>query len=234
MVKNKNTINQNIKNTFSKLEAPYVLAVSGGPDSQCLIKSVSHVVGAKNCIAIGIDHNLREAAKRELDLAENLAKECGVYFERVSITVPKKASIQAQAREARYAALAERAQHFESKYIVTGHNYDDQVETLLIKLIRGTPPKRMVEYNYIQKHDITLVRPLLNNSRADIMKYIKRWNLQYAEDPSNKNPKYLRSWIRTELLPSLQTKNPKIKDNITQYLDTSIRWADEDFSSLEV
>ena len=216
----KTTINKAVKSCISTLKGPLILATSGGPDSQCLLKVVAHVVDPANCIAVGIDHGLRPEASRELDLVEETAKACGMRFERVSIVVPKGPSVQAQARDARYAALAAKAKEHGSQYILTGHNYDDQVETLLIKLLRGTPPKKMATFNYLKDYDITLVRPLMNNSREDILRYLKRWNTSFAEDPSNKSIKYLRSWVRTELLPMMETKNPQIKHNIVRFLET--------------
>jgi len=213
------TINQAIKGFLdipSHPAGPYILATSGGPDSQCLLKGVSHVVGAGNCIAVGIDHSLRQAASEELDLAEKLANDCGVEFRRIKVTVKKGGSLQAQARNARYDALFQVAREYNTPFVVTGHNKDDQVETLMIKLLRGTTPITMKFHTYFD--DICIIRPLLLHTREEILGYLERWDISYAQDPSNSNPKYLRSWVRTELVPTMAAKSPRIQNNVLNFL----------------
>jgi tRNA(Ile)-lysidine synthase len=199
------------------------------------LKAASHVLGAKHCLAVGIDHGLRKTAGEELDLAEALATKCGVPFKRIKVTVPKGASILAQARKARYEALFAAARAINAPFLLTAHHQDDQVETLLIKLLRGTTPRTMKFNNYFKEENVTIVRPLLMNTRADIMKYIKRWDIPYAEDPSNTNTKYLRAWVRNELLPKMEEKSPKIRSNITKFLaspePSSLEFDDEEESN---
>jgi tRNA(Ile)-lysidine synthetase-like protein len=215
------TINQMIRcilDNPTHPKGPYVLAVSGGPDSQVLLKAASHVLGPQNCLAVGVHHGLRKEADGELDLAEHLAKQCKVEFRRISVTVGKGPSLLAQAREARYEALFRTAREIGSPFLLTGHHQDDQVETLLIKLLRGTTLTRMTFHTTFATEKVMVVRPLLTHTRKDILKYIRRWKLMYAEDPSNANNKYLRSWVRHELLPSMEEKSPQVRSHITKLL----------------
>lgn len=212
-------INKVIKEKIESLKIPetvkFVLAVSGGPDSQCLLKAFPHIVGKDFCFAIGIDHGLRTSANKELDLAESLANDIKVKFERIRVTVEDGSSVMAQARDARYAALMEKAVEVGAEYIVTGHNFDDQAETVLIHLFRGFIPRKMEVVRPLGP-GVALFRPMLTISRSDILGYLKRWNVPFAEDPSNADPKYLRSWIRHELLPMMETKSPQIRKFLTR------------------
>lgn len=215
------TINKAIQGALSHPlhpEGPYIIAVSGGPDSQCLLKAVSHVAGARNCLAVGVDHHLRDQSAKDLDIAEELALECGVEFRRVGVKVPRKPSIHAAAREIRYAVLFEIAREVGAPFVVTGHHRDDQVETLLIKLLRGVQPRPMKIHTTFSDEQVTVVRPLLMNTRTEIMKYLKRWRVQYATDLSNNNTRYLRAWVRNDLLPKMEKRSPKIREHIVDFL----------------
>ena len=212
-------INKIIKEEIESLkiskDAKFILAVSGGPDSQCLLKAFPHIVGENRCLAVGIDHGLRASAGQELELAEHLAEAKGIKFERVRVTVGDGPSVMAQARDARYAALVEKAVEIGAKYIVTGHNADDQAETVLIHLLRGDIPHKM-EVARPMGRGVALFRPMLTISRFDILGYLRRWEVPFAEDPSNANPKYLRSWIRHELLPMMESRSPQIRKFLTR------------------
>jgi tRNA(Ile)-lysidine synthase len=199
-------------NSLNKKNLTFLLAVSGGSDSQVLLKSMSHVakkLGHK-CYAMGINHGLRLEAGKELDLAESLATSMNVSFFKQSVIVEKGPSVQAKAREVRYEALFNKLVEIKGDYIVTAHHLNDRAETVLMKLIRGG------SLNVLPIVSGQLFRPLLEVPKEDIMKYIKRWNISYAEDPSNKSKKYLRSRIRYELIPLLQEMNPSIINRLNE------------------
>jgi tRNA(Ile)-lysidine synthase len=212
------SINNKIKDALLALpwelkHQTFVLAVSGGPDSQCLLKSIPHIVGPSRCIAVGVNHGLRPEANEELDLAENLAKSIGVPFRRVKIKVAKGPNLQARAREARYEALRTAARGLSHAVIVTAHTEDDKAENLLIGLIREGNLKT-IRRLHTPVNEIPVFRPLLNVTREEIMRYLKRWSVPYATDPSNSDPKYLRVWVRNELLPMLEKKRPGFKKKL--------------------
>jgi len=197
----------------------FLLAVSGGPDSQALLKAFPHVcaefVGVK-CIACGIDHGLRPEANSELNLAEDLASTMGVPFIRSQVHINGTSNIQCKARDARYERLYEIANTHECDYVVTAHHFDDKAETVLIRIIRGEGMGSLAVLPMISGR---ILRPLLNVTRANIMGYVKRWNLKFAIDPSNMNPHYLRSKVRHEIFPLLESINPNIKRRLVNLSD---------------
>lgn len=205
-------INNNIQNQN------IILAVSGGSDSQVLLKSVPHIAKqyGVNCIAIGINHGLRSEADSELDLAENLSNSIGVSFFRIKIKVPNGASLQAQARDARYTALIEQANIYNAKYITTAHHFDDRAETVLIRLIRG---KQLGSLGVLPEISGRIFRPMLKVTKQEILQYCKRWKLSYANDPSNDDTHYLRVKIRKEILPIFEQLNPQFKQRLNEIAD---------------
>ena len=221
----------------------FLLAVSGGPDSQALLKAFPHVckeIGELKycapigCIACGINHGLRAEADAELDLAENLAHDMDIEFVRHKIHIEGTNNIMCKARDLRYEKLYEVADEFGCDYVVTAHHFDDKAETVLIRLLRGEGVGSLAVLPILSGR---IFRPLLNITRADIMGYIKRWNLPYATDPSNSNFHYLRSRIRHEILPLLEEINPAIKkrlvslSNEIDFFEDAKRWINEELTS---
>lgn len=196
----------------------FVLAVSGGPDSQCLLKAFPHVLRnvwpEAYCTAVGVNHGMRPEAENELNLARSLALSQEVPFSRVRVTVPKGPSLQAQARFARYTAL--RAQVGTAGYIVTAHHFDDRAETVLIRLLRGTSLGALAVMPELSGG---IFRPMLQVRREEIDAYVRRWNLPFAEDPSNSDSRYLRSRVRHELLPLMESMSPRIRETLNGISD---------------
>jgi len=212
-------INQEIEAALKRhFDGPFrfLLAVSGGSDSQVLIKGFSHVAKAQGhrIWAMGVNHGLRPEADSELDSAESLCRHESIPFIRERITIEKGGNLQARAREGRYCALWNKAYEIGAN-LVTAHHRDDRAETVLIRMMRATSAGSLAvlpEIQYIPVRDthLALFRPLLKASKQDILGYAKRWDLTCAEDPSNNNEEFLRVWVRNILIPLLQEKSPDI------------------------
>lgn len=213
-------VNKAIKNSIQQFVKPkkFVLAVSGGGDSQCLLKAFSHIVKpfGHKCLAVGVNHGLRPEADLELDLAAALAETVGVPFRRVKLNLEPGSNIQCRARDARYAALTQIADEFGARFIVTAHHFDDRAETVLFRLLRGEGIGSLGVMPFVSGH---IFRPMLHVKRQRILSYLKRWDVPFATDPSNVNNKYLRSRIRHEILPLLESINPQIKSRLNAISD---------------
>ncbi|GAH22285.1 unnamed protein product, partial [marine sediment metagenome] len=128
----------------------------------------------------------------------------------------EKLSEEEAARQVRYEFLSKVSLRYKANKIALGHTEDDQLETILMRLIRGTgqeglkgiPPVRILNL----KPRIEIVRPLIETSRSEIESYLARHNLKARLDSSNLKPIYLRNKIRLELLPLLRKYNPRIKE----------------------
>jgi len=194
-----------------------LVAVSGGPDSMALLHVLARLRGRHglSLFALGVDHGLRSAAASELDLAEALASELGVGFERVAVSVAPGGNLQARARDARYAVLDARAAQLDA-WLCTAHHADDRAETVLLRLLRGAGPDGLAA---LPLRAGRRVRPMLRASRADVLRHVQRHELSVATDPSNADPRFLRVRVRHELLPLLRELSPNIVQHLTALAD---------------
>lgn len=223
---NGSLVNKRIAEAIGRLPQDanrFVLAVSGGPDSQCLLKAFPHVMmevsPQSHCVAVGVNHGMREEAEQELGLARELALSQQVPFVKLRVRVASGASVQAKAREVRYEALRAYAGSKANAYIVTAHHFDDRAETVLIRLLRG---KRIGSLAVLPEVSWQVFRPMLKVRREEIDSYLERWSVQYATDPSNSNTRYLRTRVRNELLPSMESMSPRIRERLNEIADEAL------------
>ncbi len=199
-----------------KLIAPgevVVAGISGGPDSLALL----HVLAALDhkLVAVYVDHGLRPyETGQERILVRQQAKKLIIPSEIGRVRVKefakeKKMSIEQAARELRYAFLEKIAAKFQAKKIAVAHTADDQAEELLLRLIRGTGRCGLSGMNFIRNNRI--IRPLLTTAKHDLLTYLEDRNIQFLEDSSNRDRRYLRNRIRLDLLPELKNYNVNIR-----------------------
>jgi tRNA(Ile)-lysidine synthase len=169
--------------------------------------------------AHGVDHGLRAEAAAELDVAAGFAAELGVPFTRSRLEVAAGGNLQARARSARYVALRERAAELGAELIATAHHADDRAETVLLRLLRGTSPRGL---GVLPARSDNLVRPLIRAQRRDIAAHAERHRVPYSEDPSNRNPRFLRNRVRAELIPLLLDLAPGIVTQLNALADETL------------
>lgn len=209
-----------------------LVACSGGVDSQVLLDVLAHVArparGKRHTapprfglVACGVDHGLRDEAKAELALAAALAESRGVPFRSVCVQVKPGSNLQARARDERKVALRRVALEVGARLVATGHHLDDRAETVLIRVLRGAPiqalavlPPRSQYPGPASGGSLEFIRPLIHASRAQIEAHARRRELAWAQDPSNRNPRFLRSRVREEVLPLLRSLDPRIAEHL--------------------
>jgi tRNA(Ile)-lysidine synthase len=193
-------------------------AVSGGPDSMALLHALSRLapkLGLELC-AHGVDHGLRPEASTELDLAASFARALGISFSRAQLRVPEGGNLQARARAARYAALRAVASQRGARWIATAHHADDRAETVLLRLLRGTKARGL---GVLPPRDGDLLRPMVRARRSDVLAHVARHAIPHADDPSNRNTRFLRTRVRGEVLPLLEELNPGIVAHLCALAD---------------
>jgi len=198
-----------------------IVGVSGGSDSTCLLDLLQK--SGHNIIIAHFNHGLRIEANEDSEYIKNLSERKGIKCVQGSEDVRSfaknaKLSIEDAARKLRYKFLFEVANQYQACAVAVGHTADDQVETILIHLLRGCGldglqgmvARSMTEFDT----KIPLIRPLLEFTRNEILAYCQANNLTYLEDRSNQEKKFLRNRIRLELIPYLESYNPGVKKNI--------------------
>lgn len=195
-----------------------LVAVSGGADSMALLSVLSRISTRQGLLlaAHGVDHGLRAEARLELDLAERFATELGIPFSRSDLSVQAGSNLQARARAARYAALRARAERIGAAWIATAHHADDRAETLLMRLLRGTSPAALA---VIPARSGNLIRPLIRARKRDVLAHLVRHRIAFADDPSNRDLRFLRVRVRQELMPLLEELSPRIVEHLTTLAD---------------
>jgi tRNA(Ile)-lysidine synthase len=190
-----------------------VLAVSGGPDSTALLvlaaRWAKRLKRAPKLIAVTIDHGLRPQAAREAAMVKRLARRLGVAHRTLHWRGRKpRTGLQEAARYARYELLAQIATRARFAHILTAHTLDDQAETVLFRLARGSGLFGLTGMAHAAPlpldgvREIFLVRPLLHLPKARLVATLKAERIAYAEDPSNRDPRFTRARLRG-LMPAL-------------------------------
>jgi tRNA(Ile)-lysidine synthase len=184
-----------------------VLAVSGGPDSTALMLLAARWRDAlkmkPTLIAVTVDHGLRKESKQEAAAVARLARKLKISHRTLRWNGRKpSAGLQNAARMARYQLLGSAARKAGAAHILTAHTLDDQAETVLIRMSRGSgltglgAMTRMAMLPVDEERAITLVRPLLDIGKARLIATLRAAKITYAEDPSNRDPKFTRVRLR--------------------------------------
>lgn len=200
-----------------------VVACSGGPDSTALLVSL-WLLARRLPLAVQVvcvDHGLRSDAKHEAEQVMQVARRLGFATRTLTVRVPRQASLQAAARQARYEALVQAARDFESHTVLVGHTQDDQAETLLLRLLGGTGlrglaamPKERVLTDTESRSPIRLLRPLLTVTRDEVLTLLSHVQDEISplplSDPSNQDVRFTRALVRHSVLPTLRRAAPAI------------------------
>lgn len=201
--------------------------VSGGADSVCLAHWLAAQRGKGRIRALTLvhfHHGLRgRAADRDADSVRVLAERLGAEFHLESLPVreaaaDRRAGLEDAGRSLRYGALARLARSGGFSKVALGHHSDDNAETLLLHLLRGTkaaglagiPPRRPLAGCRAE-----VVRPLLALTRRETRSYCREFGLPWREDASNRDTDFTRNWVRRKLIPLMESKSPRLREHLS-------------------
>ncbi|MBI5243014.1 MAG: tRNA lysidine(34) synthetase TilS [Elusimicrobia bacterium] len=204
-----------------------LIAVSGGPDSVCLAHHLSRLAQRRRLrlALVHFHHGLRgREAERDAEFVRGLADRLGLPFILRRLDVRRTASrenrsLEDAGRALRYRELARLAVSDGFDKAATGHQQDDQAETVILHLLRGTkakglggiPPERPLK----GAAGVEVIRPLLALTRREVLDYLKAHRLPFRTDRSNRSEKFTRNWIRSRVVPLLEKKNPRIREHLS-------------------
>lgn len=201
-----------------------MVGLSGGADSVCLLHFLAYLARKNHfeLCAVHVNHGLRGAAARA---DERFCRELCQKWD-IPLVVKKKAvktlakkwnlSPEHAARKARYAAFAQAARETGAAKIALGHHLDDQAETFLLNMLRGTRAEGLcgIPLRRALNGCVQIVRPLLCVTRAEVEEYIAHNGLSFVTDETNFDDAFTRNWVRGTLLPLLESKQPKIRRHL--------------------
>ena len=207
-------------------QAPIAVAYSGGLDSSALL-DLAHAYGQQNAIpivAFHVHHGISPNADGWLAHCESTCAALGVQFEGARVVLEKsKSGVEAAARKLRYAALGAMCQGHGIKLMLTAHHLDDQAETVLLQLLRGSGTAGLSGMDaanaapeLLGNPDLVMARPLLPVSRGELEQYVEAKQIAFVEDESNTHPRYARNALRHQVMPALAQAFPGYQERFAR------------------
>ena len=227
------TVNHTLKlHTLFPENSRILVACSGGPDSMALLHLLQDIAIHRHTtyelgVAI-VDHCIRPESKDEVLWLRNQVEVLGLPFYTATFDVPKlseeqKLSEETIGRQVRYQWLTDIAQSEGYDYIAVAHHKDDQAESILAHLIRGTGLNGLTGMAVVSNdYSIPVVRPLLDVTKEELLLYLKEKDIFYCVDRTNEDVRYQRNRIRHRIIPELETINPNVVNTIVR-LGNSVR-----------
>ncbi len=207
-----------------------LVACSGGADSVALFHLLREIAPHTRIrlSLIHFDHALRPGSAKDLKFVQKLAQCFNVPFygakQKPQAHLQKNLSPEERAREARYDFFEKTAQKTRVTKIALAHQRDDQAETVLMRILQGTGLRGLQGIRpVIRRKGLTLIRPLFEVNRPQILRFLKEHSFSFCEDATNRSLKFLRNRIRRRLLPFLEKEfNPKIREALCRLADTAV------------
>jgi tRNA(Ile)-lysidine synthase len=208
-----------------------LVAVSGGADSTALLLALDELLKAEalalKMTVAHLDHGLRGAAsQKDAEWVAELADKLGYEIALARVSVKERArlsndNLEQAARRARYEFLAEVARAYKSRVVLTAHTMNDQAETMLLRLLRGTGPEGLSGMEPVRalapEDDVLLVRPLLSwAKRTETEEYCRERGIRFRIDEMNADEEFMRVRVRQKLLPLLETFNPRALEALSR------------------
>jgi tRNA(Ile)-lysidine synthase len=211
------------KSFDSEQTAKLAVAFSGGLDSTVLLHSTVAAYGAENVIAFHVNHGIQDLANDWVIHCAKIAESYDIEFDFRILSWPEDVkqlkNLEAQARDARYEALAQMCVDHQVTHLLLGHHQDDQAETILIQLLRGSGLpglSGMPQQRVLPKTPVHIWRPFMDLTRSDLEAYAREYQLEWIEDPSNANEQFTRNWIRHQIIPLLEKAQPQFRGNFSR------------------
>ena len=197
-----------------------VVGVSGGPDSMCLLHILNSLKDKYKLkiVVAHINHNVRSDSAKEEKFVKDYCEKIDVLFESIKIKSYGEDNFHSEARDKRYNFYEKLIKKHKAKYLMTAHHGDDLVETILMRIARGSNLKGYSGFKvYDERYNYGIVKPLIFLSRTEIMQYLSDNNINYCTDSSNLKDDYTRNRYRHHILPFLKEEDKNIHEKFLKY-----------------
>ena len=217
---------QDFLNKYLKDNITVVCAISGGVDSMCLLDIVKKY--PINIICAHVNHNLREESYEEYEFVKNYCKDNNIVFEGIVLDKINKGNLESEFRNKRYEFFDNIINKYNAKYLLTAHHGDDLMETILMRIVRGSSINGYSGFEKESKRDnYNILRPLIYLTKDELYEYAHVNNIEYREDKTNKSDKYTRNRYRKYILPRLKEENKNVHKKFIKFseeLDDSYKF----------
>ncbi len=205
-------INKFLKDNI-KINDTLILACSGGPDSMCLLDVLLKFREKTNIniIIAHVHHNVRKESDDELVFVRDYAVNHDVIFETMKIENYSGSNFECEARDKRYTYFSKLIEKYNAKYLLTAHHGDDLMETILMRIVRGSNLKGYSGFDRVSNQgDYKVLRPLIALTKSEILNYNKENNIPYVNDYTNELDVHTRNRYRKYILPKLKEEDPNV------------------------
>lgn len=202
-----------------------VIGVSAGPDSMCLLNLLQKKTN--KIVVCHINHNVRKESIKEEEYITKYCQENNIILEKTTINNYQENNFENEARKKRYMFYEEILKKYNSKTLLLAHHGDDLIETILMKISRGSNLEGYAGIKEISNvKNYQIIRPLLKYTKEDIINYNKSNNIKYYNDSSNQSTNYTRNRYRLNILPLLKKEDKNIHKKYLKYSKTLIEYDD--------
>lgn len=221
------------KYILDKLDLHYgetvVVAVSGGPDSMALLHILTRIKQAIdiNIVCAHVNHNVRKESDSELLFVEKFCMQHSVIFESMKIEDYGDDNFHNEARTKRYNYFQSIVEKYNARYLFTAHHGDDLIETILMRIVRGSTLKGYSGFaEYVKMPNYIVVRPLIRVTKDEIIKYDKQHKINYVLDSSNQKDVYTRNRFRKYIVPAFKKEDPNVHSKFYKFSRTLLEYND--------
>ena len=203
------------------------IGVSGGPDSMALLDLMIKLKSELDLVLVvaHVNHNIREESKEEEAYLREFCNNMGLHFECFKIEHYGDDNFHNEARTIRYNFFDKVCKDYNAKYLLTAHHGDDLVETILMRIVRGSSLKGYSGFSkVIVKDDYTILRPLITVTKDDLTNYCNENNIKYFIDKSNLKDVYTRNRYRKYVLPFLKEEDKMVHEKFLKFSETLLEY----------
>ncbi len=223
----KDVYNYLLKNLNLKDNDSVVIGVSGGPDSMALLNLFLELKKEidLNIVCAHINHNVRKESAEEEKFLNTFCNINSISFEVMKIESYGDDNFQNEARTKRYEFFRELINKYNSKYLFTAHHADDLIETILMRISRGSSLKGYSGFQKeVEMDNYKIIRPLISKTKEEILLYNKDNKIKYVTDLSNEKDTYTRNRYRKYILPFLKKEDPKIHEKFEKFSNVLLEY----------
>ena len=209
-----------LNNEIELKDQTVVAAISGGPDSMALLQILIEIRKNinLNIVCAHVNHKLRKESEQEKVMVENFCIKNNIIFEYMEINKYGTGNFHDQARQIRYDFFNQTVMKYNAKYLFTAHHGDDLIETILMRISRGSTLGGYSGFNKLNKvNNYYIVKPLIYVTKQQLLEYVEQNNIEYAIDKSNEKDVYTRNRYRKNILPFLKEENINIHKKYLQF-----------------
>lgn len=212
-----------------KKDEPIVVGVSGGPDSMALLHLMAMLRKRIGILIVcaHVNHNVRKESENEKEFVQKFCEENDVVFEYMKIEDYGDDNFHNEARDKRYRYFGSIVKQYHAKYLLTAHHGDDLMETILMRLVRGSTLRGYSGFSRIVKRDnYVILRPLIHMTKDDIYRYLEEYQIPFVQDASNQKDVYTRNRFRKYIVPEFKKEDSQVHHKFYKFSKILIEYND--------